>query len=104
MTSRDILAALAGALLALCVTAAGLHLDRGIVGPALAQPQTQAPREMTTEQLRNMSVAIALALASVAVDGERTAVAQNNTSDRVADLAERLGNLEKRVAELEKKR
>ena len=102
MTKRDLLAALVGAMIALSVAAVGRYGHVDVAGPA--QAQTKAPDGVSRDEVRYRVLAIAAALASVAVDGERTAVAHNATADRVADLAERLADLEKRVAELEKKR
>lgn len=98
MSKRDILAFLLGAGITLAGVPIGLYSHHGLIGTAEAQ------QAASDEPLRQLILAIADALASVAVDSERTAVAHNATSDRVAGLAERLGNLEKRLTELEKKR
>ncbi len=98
MTRRDLMALLAGAGIALAV--ASVFLRPGVVGVG----QAQAQQEMTPERLRLMTLALANALASVAVDGERTAVAHNQTVDRVAALEARVRLLEKRLADLESRR
>ena len=98
MTRRDLLALLAGAGMALSVASIVLPPGTGGFGEARAQQQAMP------EGLRLMTLALANALASVAVDGERTAVAHNQTADRVADLEMRLRQLEKRLADLEGKR
>ena len=98
MTSRDLLASIIGAGIALVVALVWLPTDRGVVGMAHAQ-QDQLP-----ERQRFLLLAIANAIASVAVDGERTALTANEATDQIKVLQERLGTLEKRLAELEKKR
>jgi hypothetical protein len=102
MRRRDLLAAFAGAVLALSAVATGVY-GPGVLARAHAQTQAKT-QDITRDEIRFRVLAIAAALASVAVDGERTAMAHNDTADRVADLAERLSALEKRLAELEKKR
>ena len=98
MTRRDIIGLLAGAGIALAVAAILLPDDRRLVGQAQAQQDTASERQ------RHLMLAIANAIASVAVDGERTAMSLNQTADRVTDLEARLRHLEKRLAELESKR
>jgi hypothetical protein len=100
MTRRDLFALLAGACIALAAAAVLLPAGRAVVG----QAQAQAPHEPPLERQRQLVFAIGSALASIAVDGERTAVALNQTTDRVAELEARLKHLEKRLAELESKR
>jgi hypothetical protein len=100
MMARDILAFLAGAGITLAVVTMGPQTDRAAISQAHAQTQ----QEMLPDHVRYLLLALANAIASVAVDGERTAVALNATSDRLGVLADRLAGLEKRLADLEKKR
>jgi hypothetical protein len=103
MTRRDIVALLAGAGIALASAAALLPAGRAAVGDALAQGNAQAGRDAATPADRRgyLMLALANALASVAVDGERTAVSLNRTVDNVDELEARLASLERRVAALE---
>jgi hypothetical protein len=98
MTSRDLVASIIGAGIGMVVALAWLPMERGIVGAAHAQ------RDQLPERQRFLVLAIANAIASVAVDGERTAMTANEAMDQIKLLQERLGSLEKRVTELEKKR
>ncbi len=98
MTRRDLVASIIGAGIAMIVATAWPPVDRGIVGAAHAQQDPPAERQ------RFLILAIANAIASVAVDGERTAMAVNEATDQLKILQDRLASLEKRLAELEKKR
>jgi hypothetical protein len=72
--------------------------DRLFVGPALAQ------KEPVDRQQYLLVLGIGNALASLAVDSERTALTLNETIDRVKTLDDRLQAAEKRIADLERKR
>ena len=100
MTKRDIAAAIMGAGVALTVALALVPAGRSLINPAYAQAQ-QSP---TPEQLRFLVLAIANAIASIAVDGERAAMAVNEATDRIRSLEERQRDFEKRLAEMERKR
>lgn len=95
MTGRLFTASILGAG-ALLVAAAAVPTP-GLIGPASAQ---QAP---AADQQRSLLLAIANAIASVAVDGERTAMAVNDASDRIVTLEERVRTLERRLVDMEKR-
>jgi ubiquinone biosynthesis protein UbiJ len=91
-------APLAGAIIALAMAAFILPPATGLAQPAQAQPQPLSNAQ------RYLPLALADSLASVAVDGERTAVALNNAVDEIKALQERVAKLEKRLAELDAKK
>jgi hypothetical protein len=98
MTKRDLGAAFLGACIALIVALALLAGDRGLTTPALAQANPVA------EHQRLLLLALADAIASVAVDGERAALAVNEATDQIKSLQGRMKDLEKRLTELDKRR
>ena len=105
MTGRDILAAAIGAAVAVSTITVIPHADRFFLAAAQAQPTRQAPPpELTQEQLRFLVLAIARAIASIAVDSERAALAVNRTAEDIQTVTERLADIERRLAEVEKKR
>lgn len=108
MTRRDIAAAVMGAGAALIVAMALPQTEGSLVSPAQAQTktqtQTQVQQNPSPEQLRFLILAIANAIASIAVDGERAAMAVNDATDQIKNLEGRLREMEKRLAALEAKR
>jgi hypothetical protein len=97
MTGRDLAAAAIGAGLALAMAIGAVDFRLHPFGEARAQAgEIESPRQFM--------LAVAAALASVAVDSEKTAMKLNETGDSMGRLAERVADLEKRLAELERKR
>lgn len=102
MKSRDLFAASVGAAIAAAVFVLAPSIS--LTPAAFAQPQQRAQGQPAPDSARTLILAIASALASIAVDGERTAVALNEATDDMRALADRLSAAEKRLAALEAKR
>ena len=99
MTRREFAASIAGATAVLAITAA-LALAAAQLTP---HAQAQQPRDSTDAE-RLLLRSIAGAMASIAVDGERTAVAVNDAVDQIKALQDRVAALEKKIAEMQAKR
>lgn len=98
MTRRDLTVAIVASGVTLAVAIGYMAADRGLLSPAHAQ-QPSVP-----EQQRQLLLAVASAVASVAVDGERTAMTLNETRDELTAVRSQLRALEQRLGDLEKKR
>ena len=102
-------ASIGGSLLALAIV--GLAIV-GLGAPDLtlhrAQAQSPAPvageARPVMEEHRLLLMAIASAVASVAVDSERNAIALTRAEDQVKVLQDRIARLEARLVALEKRR